>query len=123
MAIADVTLPPTAALHLGHAANFVLHRARGFTDLTAFVDDLIAALCADGVEPARVNLTLAAMHPQVAAVAATWRAGQPVELVQRGWDGLTSAAFQNSPVACFYNRTHDVIRRRLGCKLLPEATT
>lgn len=113
MAIADVTLPPTAALHLGHAADFVLHRARGFTDLTAFVDALIAALAADGVGLGRLSLTLAAMHPQVAAVGATWRAGQPVELVQRGWDGLTSVAFQQSPVACFYNRTHDVIRRRL----------
>jgi adenylate cyclase len=113
MAIADVTLPPTAALHLGHAADFVLHRARGFTDLTAFVDALIAALAADGVGLGRLSLTLAAMHPQVAAVGATWRAGQHVELVQRGWDGLTSVAFQQSPVACFYNRTHDVIRRRL----------
>jgi adenylate cyclase len=106
-----------SALKLGATAAFLLHDARQFTDVRRFVTKLVEALARDSVIVDRVNLTLAAMHPQVAALSVTFRRhldGQvEVEIEPRPWAGRTSPLFQRSPIARFFDFSHHNIRRRL----------
>jgi adenylate cyclase len=118
--IADLPLPETSSLTLGRAADFLLHHARGFTDVHAFLDRLAQALADDGVVLERLNVVMATLHPQVAAITGTWRAGQGVEIIPRPWANLISGPFLKSPIARFHEGTHDVIRRHLADGACPR---
>jgi len=111
--IADIPLPAVEAMRLGHAATYVLGEGRGFRDARLFIEQLAASLQRDGVAVDRLNIVLAAMHPQVAAISATWKSSEDVVVVPRAWVGLGSLEFKRSPMALFHARTHLVIRRLL----------
>lgn len=116
--IADLPLPETSSLTLGHAADFLLHHTRGFTDAHTFLDRLAVSLADDDIDIDRVNIIMATLHPQVAAITGTWRRDTGVEIISRPWANLVSGAFMQSPTARFHEGTHTVIRRHLaddGC--------
>ncbi len=114
MPIVDVVPPPLSDLRLGHAARFVLQDARGFSDPRPFLVGLAEALAHDGVDLERLYLVLADLHPELAAVSATWRKRSGAVVIEpRVWSGLNTAEFLASPIARFHQRTHDVIRRKL----------
>ncbi|MDP2341955.1 MAG: adenylate/guanylate cyclase domain-containing protein [Deltaproteobacteria bacterium] len=114
MPIVDVVPPPISSLRLGHAARFLLQDGGTFADPGPLITGLAEALILDGVVVERFSLVLAALHPQVAAVSVTWKKQSGAVVVEpRGWGGLTSQLFLRSPIARFYERTHDVIRRKL----------
>ena len=118
--IADLPLPDTSSLTLGHAADYLLHHARGFTDVHTFLDRLAGALANDGVVLERLNVVMATLHPQVAAITGTWRTGQGVEIIPRPWANLMTGPFLNSPIFCFHRGTHSVIRRHLADEACPR---
>ncbi len=119
--IADIPLPAVENIRLGHAAAFLLGEGRGFRDARSFLARFADALLADDVPVTRLNLVLAALHPQVAALSATWKRGEAVVVVvPRGWTGLASVEFKRSPMARFHERTHLVIRRHLADDACPN---
>jgi adenylate cyclase len=118
--IVDLSLPDTASLTLGRAADFLLHHARGFTDVAAFLDRLAMALAADGVALDRLNLVMETLHPQVAAISGTWRKGEGVETIPRPWANIISGQFLKSPIARFLEGTHALIRRHLADGACPN---
>jgi adenylate cyclase len=115
--IHDIPRPAASSLRLGAAAEFLLTDARQFTDARQLLLKLVDALQVDGVVVDRVNLTLAAMHPQVAALSVTFRrhldGRVELEVEPRPWALRTSALFLGSPIARFFDYTHHNIRRRL----------
>ncbi|HEY1097388.1 MAG TPA: adenylate/guanylate cyclase domain-containing protein [Myxococcota bacterium] len=111
--IADLPLPPVPAMRLGHTATWLLGDGRSFSDVRPFIASLAEHLQRDGVAVDRLNLVLAAMHPQVAAISATWKSDSDLVVVPRSWTGLATQEFKRSPMALFHQRTHLVIRRRI----------
>lgn len=117
--ICDLPIPAAEHLHLGRSAGYLLE-GKAAENLEPFLDDLANALGLDGVTADRLQLLVTTMHPEVAALSAVWRRGEPVEVLRRPWSGLSTPAFHTSPIARLHAGTHRVIRRRLCQSDCPE---
>jgi adenylate cyclase len=90
----------------------LLGEGRFTTDTKALLEGYAHALREDGVPVDRMFVVFPTLHPQARAVSYVWTSqGTSTEEIFRAW-GYTDE-FLRSPIARIYDRSHDVIRRRI----------